>query len=78
MTLADSTAALDLEGHELTVSEFYWVTGSGAGMVTNRLRIGEYSARQLAELGISNVEDSSSRGSGKIIVRRGMTMLILR
>ena len=76
--LADNTAALDLEGHELTVKEFYWVSGAGAGTTTNHLRSGKYSAARLSELGISSVEDSSPEKSGKIVVNRGKLTLTIR
>ena len=76
--LADNTAALDLEGHKLTVKEFYWVSGADAGTTTNHLRGGEYSAARLSELGISRVEDSSPEKSGKIVVNRGKLTLTIR
>ena len=76
--LSDNTAALDLEGHELTVKEFYWVSGAGAGTTTNHLRSGKYSAARLSELGISSVEDSSPEKSGKIVVNRGKLTLTIR
>ena len=75
---SDNTAALDLEGHELTVKEFYWVSGAGAGTTTNHLRSGKYSAARLSELGISRVEDSSPEKSGKIVVNRGKLTLTIR
>ena len=75
VTLADDTAFLDLEGHALTLREFYWVTDSGA--VTNKLKSGTYSAAALAGLGAS-VEDSSSGGGGSVVIRRGNFVLKLR
>ena len=73
--LADGTAELDLEGHELIVKEFHWV--SEAGAITNHLRVGEYSAEQLSGRGIS-VVDSSSGKNGRIIVRRGKLKISIR
>lgn len=74
--LADDTVALDLEGHELFVREFYWVSNSG--VKTNRLWSGEYSAAQLSGLGVPGVEDSSSVKSGKVVVYRGKFTLSIR
>ena len=75
VTLADATAFLDLEGHTLMLRDFCWVTDPGA--VTNKLKSGTYSAAALAGLG-APVEDSSSDGGGRLVIRRGNFVLKLR
>ena len=65
VTLADGTAALDLEGHTLTLRDFFWVTDSGA--VTNKLRSGTYSCATLQPLVGECVMDTGEGGSVVIL-----------
>ena len=65
VTLADETAALDLEGHTLMLRDFFWVTDSGA--VTNKLRSGTYSCATLQPLVGECVMDTGEGGSVVIL-----------
>ena len=74
VTLADDTAALDLEGHTLTLRDFFWVTDSGA--VTNKLRSGTYSCATLQPLVGECVMDTGE--SGSVVIQRDNLILKLR
>lgn len=77
--LADDTAFLDLEGHVLTVDEFWYPADDGeGGTAMRRLGTGSHSAAALAALGATNVADSSAGATGRVVVRGRETMLILR
>ena len=77
--LADLTAFLDLEGHVLTVDDFFYLVDDGAGgLKRKRLGTGTHSAAALAALGVTNVVDTSSGATGRIVVRGRATSMILR
>ena len=54
--LADQTAALDLEGHKLTVNKLTGVDAEGA---TIKVRPGTYTAADLAKLGLAVIDSSA-------------------
>ena len=76
--LADLTAFLDLEGHVLTVDDFFYLVDDGAGgLKSKRLGTGTHSAAALAALG-ANVADTSAGATGRVVVRGRETSMILR
>ena len=78
VTLADGTAALDLEGHRLTLRDFFWVTDSGGSVVTNKLRSGTYSYNSLKSIVGDSIEDTSDGQSGSVVIQHGNLVLTLR
>ena len=78
VTLADETAALDLEGHRLTLRDFFWVTGSDGSVVTNKLKAGTYSYNNLKSNVGNCIEDTSDRQSGSVVIQRDNLILKLR
>ena len=77
--LADDTAFLDLEGHVLTVDEFWYPADDGeGGTAMRRLGTGSHSAAALAALGATNVADSSAGATGRVVVRGRETIMVLR
>ena len=76
--LADLTAFLDLEGHTLTVDDFFYAVDDGAGGIKLRkLGTGTHSSAVLAALG-ANVADTSAGATGRVVVRGRETIMILR
>lgn len=78
LTLADGTAALDLEGHTLTLRDFFWVTGSDGSVVTNKLRAGTYSYNNLQSNVGDCIEDTSTGQSGFVVIQHDNLILRLR
>ena len=78
VTLADETAALDLEGHRLTLRDFFWVTGSDGSVVTNKLKAGTYSYNNLKSNVGNCIEDTSAGQSGSVVIQRDNLILKLR
>lgn len=78
VTLADGTAALDLEGHRLTLRDFFWVTDSGGSVVTNKLKAGTYSYNSLKSIVGDSIEDTSDGQSGSVVIQHGNLVLTLR
>jgi hypothetical protein len=77
--IADLTAILDLEGHTISVDEFFYAVDDGAGGLKIRhVGSGTHSAASLAALGVPTVCDSSSGATGRLVVRGRETILILR
>ena len=77
--LSDLTAFLDLEGHILTVDEFFYAVDDGAGGIKLRsLGTGTHSAAAVAALGGTTVVDTSTGATGRIVVRGRETLMILR
>lgn len=76
--LSDLTAFLDLEGHTLTVDDFFYPVDDGAGGIKLRpLGTGTHSAAALAAMG-ANVADTSAGATGRVIVRARETIMVLR
>ena len=76
--LADLTAFLDLEGHVLTVDDFFYAVDDGEGGIKLRkLGTGTHSSAVLAALG-ANVADTSAGATGRVVVRGRETIMILR
>ena len=75
VTLADDTAKLDLEGHTLKLEQFIYPDHSGNGFA--RLPSGEYTAADLAALGIA-VVDSSEEDTGVLHIVGQALFILLR
>ena len=77
--IADLVSFLDLEGHELSVGEFFYAVDDGAGgLKVRRVGTGTHSAAALAARGVPTVYDSSPGATGRLVVRARETMMILR
>ena len=77
--IADLVSFLDLEGHELSVDEFFYAVDDGAGgLKVRQVGTGSHSAAALAARGVPTVYDSSPGATGRLVVRGRETIMILR
>jgi hypothetical protein len=79
VTIKDLNSILDLEGHILMVDEFLCATDDGnGGTAMRRFGAGSYSEAELVQAGVSGVVDSSSLGTGRVVVRVRGTQVLVR
>ena len=75
VTIADANSSIDLEGNELTVTDFAYAETSGETPRIVRLPVGDYDWSALQ--GYAWAVDSSAEKTGRLVVHGSATVIVL-